>query len=876
MTKKKKHVYFFGSGKAEGDTTMKNLLGGKGSNLAEMTNMGIPVPSGFTISTDTCTYFYKNKKKYPPGLVKEIDINLKKLEKSMGKQFGDDSNPLLVSVRSGARVSMPGMMDTVLNLGLNDRSVRGLIKRSGNERFAYDAYRRFCTMFGDVVLGIPHEEFEHILDKKKRRKKVKLDTDLDARALSELVEEYKKLTKKKKGFSFPQDPMDQLKMSIDAVFSSWNNQRAITYRNLNGIPHDWGTAVNVQAMVFGNLGEDSGTGVAFTRDPSTGEKRFYGEYLINAQGEDVVAGTRTPSPISQLKREMPKVYAQLVKIYQKLERHYKDMQDLEFTVEDKKLYLLQTRTGKRTAQAAVRIAVEMVKEGLIDKKTAVLRVEPDQLDQILHPMIDPKIKLSAIAKGLPASPGAAVGKIVFTADKAVQMAEKKTKVILVRLETSPEDIGGMAASEGILTARGGMTSHAAVVGRGMGKCCVVGCGEISVHAKDKYFSVKGKKVHEGDFVTLNGNTGEIVLGQAKLIEPQVTGNFKTLMQWADKYRKLKVRTNADTPEDSKIAREFGAEGIGLCRTEHMFFGKDRIPLVREMILSEDKKRRDKALSRLMPLQKKDFKGIFKVMKGLPVTIRLLDPPLHEFLPHTDKEIAQMAKQMRLNKKRIKEIVEGLHELNPMLGHRGCRLGITFPEIYDMQVRAIFEAACGLTKEGQDVVPEVMIPLVGHINELIFTKRHAIAVAREVIRKFKVRLNYSIGTMIEVPRAAITANEIASEAEFFSFGTNDLTQMGFGFSRDDIGKFLPSYIEGGILENDPFASIDKSGIGQLMKIGVDKGRSTRTNLKIGICGEHGGDPSSVEFCHQVGLNYVSCSPYRVPIARLAAAHAALKS
>ncbi|MFH1868588.1 MAG: pyruvate, phosphate dikinase [Candidatus Omnitrophota bacterium] len=871
----KKYVYFFGGGKTEGDASMKNLLGGKGSNLAEMTNLGIPVPPGFTITTETCIHFYENNQQYPKGLMEQIEQNLKKLESVMNKGFGDKADPMLISVRSGARVSMPGMMDTVLNLGLNDETVKGLIEKSNNERFAYDAYRRFCQMFGNVVLGVEHHDFEHILEESKKRKKVKLDTELDAKDLKHIVEEYKKLIKRKKGFSFPEDPMKQLKMAIDAVFSSWNNQRAFTYRNLNNIPHNWGTAVNVQVMVFGNLGEDSGTGVAFTRDPGNGEKKFYGEYLMNAQGEDVVAGIRTPHPIDDLRKEIPEIYQELTTIYKKLELHYKDMQDLEFTMENDKLYLLQTRSGKRTAQAAIKIAVDMVKENLITKEEAVLRVQPEQLDQLLHPMIDPKAKVTAIAKGLPASPGAAVGKVVFTADKAIQMREKKEDVVLVRLETSPEDVGGMDASKGILTARGGMTSHAAVVGRGMGKCCVVGCGDITVYAKDKYFVAKGKKIKEGDYITLNGNTGDVILGKVDLIEPQVTGSFKTLMEWADSVRKLKVRTNADTPHDSKVALDFGAEGIGLCRTEHMFFGADRIPLVREMILSEEKPQREKALAKLMPLQKKDFKGIFQAMKGLPVTIRLLDPPLHEFLPHTEKEILDMAKQMKISRKKIYEILQNLHELNPMLGHRGCRLGITFPEIYRMQVRAIMEAACELTKKGQKIIPEIMIPLVGHVNELIFTKKHAKEVAEEVIKKNNVKISYLIGTMIEVPRAAITADEIAKEAEFFSFGTNDLTQMGFGFSRDDIGKFLPDYIKCGILESDPFATLDQKGIGELVKIAVRKGRSARPGLKIGICGEHGGDPSSVEFCHKVGLDYVSCSPFRVPIARLAAAHAALK-
>jgi len=872
---KLKYVYFFGGGKSEGNTKMKNLLGGKGSNLAEMAKLGIPVPAGFTITTEACIKFYENNKKYPQSMMEQIEINLKKLEAVMGKKLGDNLDPLLVSVRSGARVSMPGMMDTVLNLGLNDVSVKGLAEKSGNERFAYDAYRRFCQMFGDVVLGVEHADFEHILNQKKQQKKVKLDTELDTEDLKKIVEEYKKLIKKKKGFSFPQDPMKQLKMAIDAVFSSWNNERARKYRNLNSIPHDWGTAVNIQAMVFGNLGEESGTGVAFTRDPGTGEKKFYGEYLMNAQGEDVVAGIRTPLPISDLKDNMPRVYLELVSIYKRLEKHYRDMQDLEFTIQDKKLYLLQTRTGKRTAQAAIKIAVDMADEGLISTEEAILRVEPDQLDQLLHPMINTKAKLSAVAKGLPASPGAAVGKVVFTADKAEAMAEKGEKVILVRLETSPEDIGGMAAAQGILTAFGGMTSHAAVVGRGMGKCCVVGCSGITVNANDKNFVVKGKKIKEGDIITLNGNTGEVILGEVDLIKPEVTGSFRILMNWADKVRKLKVRTNADTPHDANVAIGFGAEGIGLCRTEHMFFGKDRLPLVRTMILAENTAAREKALAKLLPLQKKDFKGIFKVMKGKPVTIRLLDPPLHEFLPHTDKEKQEMAKMMKVDRKKISDLCQNLHELNPMLGHRGCRLGITYPEIYRMQVKAIMSAACELAKKGQKIIPEIMIPLVGHINELVFTKNHAVEVCEEVLKKYKVRMKYLIGTMIEIPRAALTADKIAAEAEFFSFGTNDLTQLGFGFSRDDIGKFLPSYIEDGILENDPFATIDQDGIGQLIQMGVEKGRSVKPDLKIGICGEHGGDPESVKFCHKAGLDYVSCSPFRVPIARLAAAHAAIK-
>jgi len=872
---KVKYVYFFGGDKTEGNTTMKNLLGGKGSNLAEMANMGIPVPPGFTISTQACIEFYENNKKYPQGMMEQLKDNLKKLESVMGKKLGDPNDPLLVSVRSGARVSMPGMMDTVLNLGLNDSAVKGLAEKSGNERFAYDAYRRFCQMFGDVVLEVEHSDFEEILHDKKKQRGIKLDTELDTDDLKDIVSKYKALVKKKKGFSFPEDPLKQLQMAIDAVFGSWNNERAIKYRNLNNIPHNWGTAVNVQAMVFGNLGEDSGTGVAFTRDPGTGQKKFYGEYLMNAQGEDVVAGIRTPHPIEDLKKTMPRVYLELVSIYKKLERHYKDMQDIEFTIQDKKLYMLQTRNGKRTAQAALKIAVDMVSEGLITKEAAILSVKPSQLDQLLHPMIDPKIKLNPIAKGLPASPGAAVGKAVFTAERAEELAKKGEKVILVRHETSPDDIGGMDASQGILTAFGGMTSHAAVVGRGMGKCCVVGCSGISVNVKEKYFTAKDKKIVEGDFITLNGNTGEVMLGRVNLIEPKVTGSFKILMEWADKARKLKVRTNADTPHDTQVAIGFGAEGIGLCRTEHMFFGKDRIPLVREMILAEDIQAREKALAKLMPLQKNDFKGIFKIMKGKPVTIRLLDPPLHEFLPHTDKDITEMAKQMKVSPDKIKTLCQNLHELNPMLGHRGCRLGITYPEIYRMQVRAIMEAACELAKGGQKIIPEIMIPLVGHVNELIFTRKDAEEVCQSVLKKRNSRMQYLIGTMIEIPRAAVTADEIAKYADFFSFGTNDLTQMGFGFSRDDVGKFLPAYIQDSILENDPFATIDVSGIGEFIKMGIEKGRSSKPGLKIGICGEHGGDPDSVEFCHRVGMDYVSCSPFRIPVARLAAAHAALK-
>ncbi|HXV19064.1 MAG TPA: pyruvate, phosphate dikinase [Candidatus Omnitrophota bacterium] len=876
----KKYVYFFGNGKAEGTKDQRILLGGKGANLAEMTNLGIPVPPGFTISTETCKEYYALGEKWPAGLDAQIKENMKKLEEATGKKFGSLENPLLVSVRSGASVSLPGMMDTILNLGLNDESVKALARKSGNERFAYDAYRRFIQMFGNVVLEFEHHGFEHILREKKKKLKVTEDTQLTAKDLKELVNEYKAFVKKKTGKEFPQDPAKQLELACNAVFASWNNERAITYRNISKIPHDLGTGVNVQSMVFGNMGDTSGTGVAFTRDPGTGEHKFFGEYLMNAQGEDVVAGIRTPNPISQLKAQMPDVYAQLEAIYKRLENHFKDMQDLEFTIEDRKLYLLQTRNGKRSAAAAVKIACDMVKEGLITKDIAILRVAPEQLDQLLHPTIDTKAKTKAIAKGLPASPGAAVGKVVFHAEDAVELNEEHgEKVVLVRLETSPEDVGGMAAAQGILTATGGMTSHAAVVARGMGKCCVVGCGALHIDEKGKFFTVKTAtgaiKVKEGDVITLNGSTGEVILGEAKLMEPELGPDFKTFMQWADDTRKLKVRTNADTPEDSKVARDFGAEGIGLCRTEHMFFGEDRLKAMREMILAENEADRVKALKKLEPLQKKDFKGIFKAMAGLPVTIRLLDPPLHEFLPKGEKELVKVAKDLKTSPKELSKKVVSLHEVNPMLGHRGCRLAITYPEIYKMQASAIFEAACELAKEGLRVVPEVMIPLVGMLAEFTFTKHDIVAVAEEVMKKHKVKVEYKVGTMIEIPRAALISEDIAKEAEFFSFGTNDLTQMTFGFSRDDIGKFLPHYLEKGLMKVDPFVSIDRTGVGKLIELSVKSGRQGRQNLKVGICGEHGGDPSSVEFCHGAGLDYVSCSPYRVPIARLAAAQAVLK-
>lgn len=869
-----KYVYFFGNGKAEGNAEMRDLLGGKGANLAEMTNLGIPVPPGFTISTEACTHYYANGG-YPEGLDEEIDRNITNLETAVGKRFGDAKDPLLLSVRSGAAISMPGMMDTVLNIGLADESVVGLAERTGNERFAYDSYRRLVQMFGNVVLGMEHKNFERILAEKKESRNVTLDTELDSGDLKDLVSKYKELIREETGREFPESPREQLKMTIDAVFRSWNTERAITYRNLNHIPHDLGTAVNVQTMVFGNMGTDSGTGVCFTRDPATGENRFYGEYLMNAQGEDVVAGLRTPVGIDQLRKDMPEIYRELAAIRQKLEKHFRDMQDMEFTIESGTLYILQTRTGKRTAQAAVKIAVDMVGEGLIDKDIALLRIEPDQLDQLLHPMVDPKAEVDVLAKGLAASPGAAVGKVVFTSRKALEWAERGEKVILVRLETSPDDVGGMAASQGILTARGGMTSHAAIVGRGMGKCCVVGCNDIAVDEEKNQFVAGDVVVGEGDYITLDGTKGEVILGKTDLVEPKMTDDFRTLMGWAVSAKRLGVRTNADTPHDSGVARNFGAEGIGLCRTEHMFFGADRLPIVQQMILADNKESRKNALDKLMPMQKEDFKEILRVMKDLPVTIRLLDPPLHEFLPKTAEDMEKAASHIGIPVDELKKIVQNLHEINPMLGHRGCRLGITYPEIYQMQVQAIFEAACELTEEGYRVIPEIMIPLIGHINELRFTKERLIEAAQKVMERYGTDIEYMVGTMIEVPRAVVTADEIAEEAEFFSFGTNDLTQMTFGFSRDDIGKFLPFYLKEGILERDPFVTIDQNGVGKLIAMGVTKGRSTKPDLKIGICGEHGGDPASVEFCHRTGLDYVSCSPFRIPLAILAAAHAAIK-
>ena len=875
MATAKKYVFFFGKGKAEGRAEQKNLLGGKGANLHEMTRLGIPVPPGFTISTEACIHYSANKKQYPSGMGKQVEENLKKVEQALGASFGNPANPLLVSVRSGARVSMPGMMDTVLNLGLNDQTLQGLIARSKNERFAYDSYRRFIQMFGDVVLGIDKQAFERLLEAQKRAKKVKLDTELTAADLKELVTLFRRVVKDKTGRDFPQDPKEQLRLAINAVFESWNNPRAVTYRRLHNIPGDWGTGVNVQSMVFGNLGDSSGTGVAFTRDPGTGERRFFGEYLMNAQGEDVVAGIRTPQPISQLKKAMPKAYAELERIYKRLEKHYREMLDIEFTIQDGKLYMLQCRVGKRTAGAAVKIAVDMVKERLIDHKLAVLRVDPGQLDQLLHPRVDPTAKVQKIARGLPASPGAAVGQVVFTAAEAEAAAAKAERVILVRTETSPEDIGGMHAAQGILTARGGMTSHAAVVARGMGKPCVAGSQDITVYEEHGYFFARDLTVRRGEYITLDGGTGDVMLGEAKLIQPELSGDFTTLMTWADKYRRIGIRTNADTPKDAQVSRKFGAGGIGLCRTEHMFFEGDRIDAVREMILAEDVEGRRKALAKLLPMQKADFKAILEIMGDLPVTVRTLDPPLHEFLPKTDVEIEDLAKKLGLPAERLKAKVDGLHEFNPMLGYRGCRLGIEYPEITEMQAQALFQAACELRKQGKNPYPEVMIPLVGTLKELQMQQEIVERVARETMKKYGVKVRYMLGTMIEIPRACLVADEIAQVAQFFSFGTNDLTQTCLALSRDDAGKFLPLYVERGVYPEDPFVSIDQVGVGSLMRMAVEKGRATRKDLEIGICGEHGGEPRSVVFCHEIGLDYVSCSPYRVPIAKLAAAHAALK-
>lgn len=876
----KKYVYFFG----EGDASMKLLLGGKGANLAEMTRIGLPVPPGFTITTEACSHFYKNNQTWPEGLEEEVKKSLKVLEEKTGKKFGDPNNPLLVSVRSGAPASMPGMMDTILNLGLNDEVVKGLARLTSNERFAYDCYRRFIQMFGNVVMGVDHSKFEAILDEVKEEVGAKLDTELDAEALKKVVEKYKKLYKESTGEDFPQEPWEQLRRAINAVFLSWNNKRAITYRKIHNIPEDWGTAVNVQMMVFGNMGFDSGTGVGFTRNPSTGEKEYYGEYLLNAQGEDVVAGIRTPKPIKEMEKELPQAFEELKKVYEILEKHYKDMQDFEFTIERGKLYLLQTRTGKRTAQAAIKIAVDMVREGLIDEKTAVKRVDPNQINQLLHPQIDRSQPLKVLAKGLPASPGAASGKVVFDADEAEKLGNAGEKVILVRPETTPDDIHGVVAAQGVLTSRGGMTSHAAVVARGMGKPCVAGCEAIKIDLDKREFTVGDVVVKEGDYITIDGSTGEVILGQVRTIPPQLSEEFKVLLSWADKFRKLGVRANADTPADAKKALEFGAEGIGLCRTEHMFMAPDRLPWVQKMIMAQTLEERQEALAHIEPMQKGDFKEIFRVMEGKPVTIRLIDPPLHEFLPKLEDLLVEVATLRAKGvtgpeleeKEKLLKVVRNLHEANPMMGLRGCRLGILYPEIVEMQVRAIMEAACELTKEGVKVIPEIMIPLVGHKNEIKVLKEKLDEVAQKVIKEQGVQVNYSFGTMIEVPRAALVADQIAEYAEFFSFGTNDLTQMTFGYSRDDAeGKFLFFYEENGILPEDPFQVLDQEGVGQLMQIGIEKGRKTRPNLKCGICGEHGGEPKSIAFCHRIGLNYVSCSPFRVPIARLAAAHAALE-
>ena len=870
-----KMVYLF----EEGNADMRNLLGGKGANLAEMTNLGLPIPQGFTVTTEACTDYYNNGRAISEDIQQQIFTALADLEKKQGKRFGDTENPLLVSVRSGARASMPGMMDTILNLGLNDVAVEGFAKKTGNPRFAYDSYRRFIQMFSDVVMEVPKSLFERVLDEIKAAKQVKFDMELTAEDLQEVIVRFKAIYKDKMGEDFPQDPKVQLMEAVKAVFRSWDNERAIVYRRMNDIPGDWGTAVNVQAMVFGNMGETSGTGVAFTRNPSTGAKGIYGEYLINAQGEDVVAGIRTPQPITKLEQDLPECYKQFMEIAMKLEAHYRDMQDMEFTIENGKLFFLQTRNGKRTAQAALQIACDLVDEGMITPQEAVTRIEAKSLDQLLHPTFDPEALKAGevIGQALPASPGAAAGKVYFTAEEAKQAHEQGERVVLVRLETSPEDIEGMHASEGILTVRGGMTSHAAVVARGMGTCCVSGCGDIAINEDDKVFELGGHTFHEGDYISLDGSTGKIYKGDIKTMEASVSGNFGRIMDWADQYRKLQVRTNADTPQDAANAVKFGAEGIGLCRTEHMFFDPDRIPKIRQMILARTLEQREKALNALIPFQKGDFKALYEVMEGRPVTIRFLDPPLHEFVPTEQGDIDDLAVQMLMTAEEVQEICDSLHEFNPMMGHRGCRLAVTYPEIAKMQTRAVMEAAIEVKAEkGYDIVPEIMIPLVGEKKELKFVKDVVVEVAEQVKKEKNSDIQYHIGTMIEIPRAALLADEIAEEAEFFSFGTNDLTQMTFGFSRDDAGKFLGDYYKNKIYESDPFARLDQKGVGQLIKMAAEKGRKTRPDIKLGICGEHGGDPSSVEFCHKVGLTYVSCSPYRVPIARLAAAQAAIKN
>ena len=869
-----KYVYLF----QEGNKDMRELLGGKGANLAEMTNLGLPIPRGFTITTEACNRYYADGENIATEILDEIFASLKKLEEETGKKLGDIQNPLLVSVRSGARASMPGMMDTILNLGINDYVALALSKQ--NERFAYDSYRRFIQMFSDVVMEIPKNLFEKAIDEMKEQKGVKLDTELDAEDLKKLVKQFKEIYKENKGQEFPQEPRIQLIEAVKAVFRSWNNARAITYRRLNDIPGSWGTAVNVQEMVFGNMGDDCGTGVAFTRNPATGENNLYGEYLMNAQGEDVVAGIRTPQSIETLKEVNQEAYNDFRIYASKLEKYYRDMQDLEFTIEHGKLYILQTRNGKRTAQAALKVAVDLVAEGMITEKEAVLRIEPKQLDQLLHPNfnIEKLQEAKVVATGLAASPGAATGKVVFTAEEAVKKHEEGEKeLVLVRLETSPEDIEGMNVCRGVLTVRGGMTSHAAVVARGMGTCCVAGCGEITVNEEEKYFKdAQGNVYHEGDYISLDGSTGKVYGTKIETEEPSLSGDLATLMGWADKYRKLGIRTNADTPRDARQAYKFGAEGIGLCRTEHMFFEGDRIQAIREMIVSKTEEQREKALAKILPMQRGDFEALYREMKGYPVTIRLLDPPLHEFVPHEDSEIQALAQDMGLSFEELKNIIDGLHEFNPMMGHRGCRLAVTYPEIAKMQTRAIIEAAINVNKEGMNVVPEIMVPLIGEIKELKYVKDIICREADEIIGQAGVELPYHVGTMIEIPRAALTADEIAQEAEFFSFGTNDLTQMTFGFSRDDAGKFLKDYYAKNIYEFDPFARVDQNGVGRLMKMAVELGRQTRPDIKLGICGEHGGEPSSVEFCHKIGLTYVSCSPYRVPIARLAAAQAAIKN
>jgi pyruvate,orthophosphate dikinase len=913
-----KYVFLFANGESDGNGEMKDLLGGKGAGLAEMTNAGLPVPPGFTISTEACNSYYAAKAKFPEGMWNQVLSAMKKVEIATGKEFGSASNPLLVSVRSGAKFSMPGMMDTVLNLGLNEETLQALAQLTSNQRFALDAYRRFIQMFGKIVLGVDGELFEHALDKVKRAAKVKLDTELNSENLAQVCADYKKIIRSETGANFPADPYQQLEESIKAVFRSWNGDRAIAYRRREKIPDDLGTAVNIVTMVFGNMGDDSGTGVAFTRNPATGEKKLFGDYLANAQGEDVVAGIRTPKHIDELKQDMPVIYNQFVEVAQKLERHYRDMQDLEFTVERGKLWMLQTRNGKRTGPAGVRIAVEMAKEGLIDKKTALMRVPAGDIDQLLHKMVDPKVKLNVLTKGINASPGAAAGRVVFTPKEAEEWKEKGERVILVRRETSPEDVRGMDAAQAILTSTGGPTSHAAVVARGWGKPCIVGAGEVNIDYAINEFSVHGIRVRRGDWITVDGTSGQVVIGQAPLIDPEMGDDFRQLMEWADETKSLKVRTNADTPADAKVARKFGAQGIGLCRTEHMFFAGDRIDYVRQMILGSldfkrlerdlrvleaemdrgvsPKKRKELqesrnklkkeieqpkrlykgGLSELLKLQRKDFEGIFKAMDGFPVTIRTLDPPLHEFLPHSEADTNKLARKIKANAKQLWDRVQSLHEANPMLGHRGCRLGVVFPEITEMQARAIFEAAVNMQKKGVKVMPEVMIPLVSDVNELKLQADLVRRVAAEVCEKNKIKIDYMVGTMIELPRAALTADRIAQVAEFFSFGTNDLTQTTFGISRDDSGKFLPFYIENRIFKEDPFQVLDQEGVGQLVQMGTERGRKTRPDLKVGICGEHGGEPSSVHFCHRVGLNYVSCSPFRVPIARLAAAQAALGS